>query len=152
MHFTKSFLSLVNHKTNEIADGTLLFHSHCIVYRMIFSLDIFLLSGTVQKIVIENPAKRAKKESNETPKLANFSIKCTKKVVRDSCAGCIQKFVSSQVRIMHVAALGGKEMWYHVPCFARSRSELGWLESGEMLPGFKRLSETDQKMVEKQLP
>lgn len=49
-------------------------------------------------------------------------------------------------------SFGGKAMWYHVPCFVRSRSTIGWLESAEALPGFKRLPEPDKEMVKKQIP
>lgn len=106
--------------------------------------------------------KRAtEKCKKEPPNLADFSIETTK-VVRDSCCGCQQAFVVPDVRIMHVVyktdltdescEFVGQATWYHVVCFARSRSELGWLESGESLPGFKRLSNEDKVIVKRHIP
>lgn len=110
--------------------------------------------------MVENPAKRVKK--SEPAKSADFTIECVKIERDDFCTACKQKFAISSIRIMYVVyctdltvenfSFGGKAMWYHVPCFARSRSQIGWLQSGEMLPGFKRLSEQDKEMVKKQIP
>lgn len=49
-------------------------------------------------------------------------------------------------------AYDGKAVWYHVICFAGARSELGWVQSADALPGFKRLSEEDKEMVKNQIP
>lgn len=46
----------------------------------------------------------------------------------------------------------GQAYWYHVPCFVRLRTEIGWLRCGDMLPGFKRLSANDKEMIENQIP
>lgn len=103
----------------------------------------------------------AEKLKSESPKLCDFNVETTK-AVHDSCNGCRQKFVIPEVRIMHVVyktdltdetfLFGGLATWYHVICFARSRSELGWLESGENLPGFKRLLDKDKEIVKKHIP
>lgn len=110
--------------------------------------------------MVENPAKRAKIEI-ELAKLSDFSIECVK-IDGDFCVACKQKFFISEVRIMHVVystdltvenfSFGGKAMWYHVLCFTQSRSQIGFLHSGEMLPGFKRLPELNKEMVKKQIP
>lgn len=47
---------------------------------------------------------------------------------------------------------GGQASWHHVDCFAQLRSELGWYESGDKLPGFKTLDKDDQAAVKKSLP
>lgn len=109
--------------------------------------------------MVKHPAKRAKK--SELPKSSDFSIERVK-VERDFCVACKQKFGIAEIRIMHAVfstdltvenlSIGGQAMWYHAPCFARSRSQIGWLQSGEMLPGFKRLPEHDKDMVKKQIP
>lgn len=116
--------------------------------------------GTIRKNVVKNPAKRAKKDI-KMPKASDFSVECVK-IERDCCIECKQKFVLSEIRIMHVVystdltvenfSFGGKAVWYHMPCFTRLRSKIGWLQSGEMLPGFKRLSEHDKEMVKKHIP
>lgn len=46
----------------------------------------------------------------------------------------------------------GKAEWYHVACFVRLRSEIGWLCCGDSLPGFKRLSNDDKEMIQNQIP
>lgn len=47
---------------------------------------------------------------------------------------------------------GGQDMWHHVTCFAKLRSELGYFESADKLPGFKSLSKADQKDAAAQIP
>lgn len=38
---------------------------------------------------------------------------------------------------------GGQAIWHHVGCFAQLRTELGWFDSAENLPGFKSLSKVE---------
>lgn len=92
------------------------------------------------------------------PKLPDFGIEYAK-VDRDLCTGCRQNIQVQEIRIMNVVydtdrntAFDGEATWYHVICFARSRNELGYLQSAETLPGFKRLSEKDKEMVKNQIP
>lgn len=47
---------------------------------------------------------------------------------------------------------GGQALWHHVECFAQLRTELGWFESGERLPGFKSLNKDDQATVMQHIP
>ena len=47
---------------------------------------------------------------------------------------------------------GGQDMWHHLSCFAKLRSELGYFESAEALPGFKLLNKADQADAKKELP
>lgn len=118
----------------------------------------YFLIGTIEMNAVKHVAKKRKTES---PKLSDFSIELVK-IERDFCEACKWKFVASEVRIMHVVystdltdenfSFGCKAMWYHVPCFVRLRNKIGWLESGEMLPGFKRLPEQDKELVKKQIP
>lgn len=91
-------------------------------------------------------------------KLPNFGIDYAR-VTRDSCFDCKKKIRKGKMRIMNVAcdanqntACDGLATWFHVECFARSRQELGFLESGENLPGFKRLKEEDQEHVKRIIP
>lgn len=94
----------------------------------------------------------------QAPKVPDFGIEYTKKE-QDSCEACQQKIKKDEIRIMNVVydvsrntAYDGKAMWYHVICFVGRRNELGWLQSGESLPGFKRLSEEDKEMVKNHIP
>lgn len=43
-------------------------------------------------------------------------------------------------------------MWHHLACFAKLRSELGYLECADKLPGFKSLEEKDRKEAISQIP
>lgn len=91
----------------------------------------------------------------------DFSIEYTK-TDQDACKGCTQQIQKAELRIMRFVPDGsatqndafqaGQAHWYHVPCFVRLRSEIGWLRSGEMLPGFKRLAPNDKNMIENQIP
>lgn len=79
------------------------------------------------------------------------------KANRDLCTCCTQEFPRGEIRIMRVVYEShenyvGKANWYHVPCFARSRTDLGWLQSAESFPGFKRLAEEDKEIVIAQIP
>lgn len=47
---------------------------------------------------------------------------------------------------------GGQDLWHHLTCFAKIRSELGYFESADQLPGFKTLNKNDQAEAKKQLP
>lgn len=47
---------------------------------------------------------------------------------------------------------GGQPLWHHVECFAQLRNELGWLQKGDCLPGYKSLKKEDQSDILKFLP
>lgn len=104
---------------------------------------------------------KAETEMNVTA-IPDFGIEYARSD-RDKCEGCIQQIKQSEVRIMKFVrdeneirwigctSYDGKATWYHVLCFARLRSELNWWESGEMLPGFKRLREEDKESVKEHI-
>lgn len=94
----------------------------------------------------------------KVPTLPDFGIEYAREG-HDSCAACAQNIKKTEIRIMNVVydihlstPYDGKAVWYHVICFVGARTELGWLQSGESLPGFKRLSEEDKEMVKNQIP
>lgn len=81
------------------------------------------------------------------------------KVKRDTCTECNQKIAKGSIRIMkvvhdanHNAVFDGLAVWFHVECFARTRSKHDWLESADALPGFKRLTDEDKETVKRQIP
>lgn len=113
---------------------------------------------------VENESKtesKEQKQQQEKAKLPDFHIEYTRSE-RDACSGCKHMIRVPEIRVMNVVyttdltvenfSFGGKATWYHVPCFVRKRHDLGWLESAELIPGFKRLSEADKQMVKKQIP
>lgn len=90
--------------------------------------------------------------------LKDFVIEYSKSS-RATCRGCEQKIMKEEIRISKKdfetdvgKRYGGQDMWHHVTCFAKMRSELGYFESGNKLPGFKTLSKADQAEVVKQIP
>ncbi|XP_068156658.1 poly [ADP-ribose] polymerase [Drosophila tropicalis] len=108
-------------------------------------------------VVVE--AKSGKKRSKaESGALKDFGIEYAKSG-RAACRGCEQKITKDQVRIRKTVydtevgmKYGGQALWHHVECFAQMRSELGWFDTGENLPGFKSLKAEDKKEVQNALP
>lgn len=110
---------------------------------------------------VENELKKGTKVQRAKAKPPDFHIEYTRSE-RDACTGCGQMIRSPEIRIMNVQYVtdltgdnflfGGKAIWFHIPCFVRSRYDLGWLDSAGSLPGFKRLSEEDKQLVKKQIP
>nr|CAI5827669.1 unnamed protein product [Callosobruchus analis] len=107
------------------------------------------------------PDKKGKKRGVDKLKqqaLKDFTIQYAKSG-RAMCRGCELKILKDEIRISKKdyesdigAKYGGQDMWHHVQCFAQLRSELGYYESADKLPGFKGLSAKDQADVKKQLP
>lgn len=94
----------------------------------------------------------------KTPKLPDFGIEYAREE-QNACASCKQNIKKGEIRIMNVVydvsritSYDGRAMWYHVICFLGVRSELGWLQSAESFPGFKRLSEEDKETLKNQIP
>lgn len=90
--------------------------------------------------------------------LNDFGIEYAKSG-RASCPGCLLKISKDEVRIKKTVhdteigmKFGGQALWHHVECFAQLRTELGWLETGALLPGFANLDKEDQANVKKHLP
>lgn len=95
--------------------------------------------------------------------VANFMIKYNT-MARNSCTDCRRPIKSKELCIMRVVdetkedknknnvTRSGTANWYHVACFVRQRSEIGWLCSGDLLPGFRRLSTDDKETIQKQIP
>lgn len=105
--------------------------------------------------------KRAADEGTSKATLAlinDFSIEYASSG-RSSCPGCFQKIPKDEIRIKKIAhdteigmKFGGQAISHHVECFAQLRTELGWLASAELLPGFDLLSKDDKATVLKALP
>lgn len=119
-------------------------------------------------IVVPEPKGRGKgkKRAGENSSASSLSAALLKdfgieyaKSGRAACAGCEQKIPKDEVRIKKTLydtevgmKFGGQAIWHHVECFAQLRSEVGWFETGEFLPGYKSLSKDDQAIVKKHLP
>ncbi|XP_072398728.1 poly [ADP-ribose] polymerase [Diabrotica undecimpunctata] len=106
------------------------------------------------------PDKKGKKRAGDKidaklkkEALKDFRIEYAKSG-RAACRGCEQKILKDEVRIAKKdfetevgKKYGGQDLWHHVTCFAQVRSDLGYFESGDKLPGFKGLKKEDQNTV-----
>lgn len=118
-------------------------------------LNLFYIAGTSDT---ESESEATAADKTLVP---NFSIEYTK-VDRDSCNDCGQYFKRGELRIMRFVPdmndneyddmQSGEAHWYHVACFVRLRSDIGWLCCGGLLPGFTKLSIGDQELVKSQIP
>lgn len=78
---------------------------------------------------------------------------------RSTCPACQQKIPKDEIRVQKKVydtevgqKFGGQALSYHVDCFAQMRTELGWLASADLFPGFKGLSKDDRASVLATLP
>ncbi|KRT82026.1 hypothetical protein AMK59_5757, partial [Oryctes borbonicus] len=108
--------------------------------------------------VIVPPKKGAKRNAATMVGLQDYKVEYSKSG-RASCRGCEQKILKDQIRISKKdfetevgRRYGGQDLWHHLTCFAKLRSELGYFAGGDALPGFKSLKKDDQQEVKKQLP
>ncbi|GLV44778.1 Poly-(ADP-ribose) polymerase [Carabus blaptoides fortunei] len=119
--------------------------------------------GSLESVVL--PQKKGKKRAEPggagtsgNAALKDYTIEYAKSG-RAACRGCEQKILKDEVRVAKKdfetevgKRYGGQQMWHHLDCFAKLRSELKYFETGEKLPGFKSLKVDDQKNVKVQLP
>lgn len=112
----------------------------------------------------DNTENTSKENSHKQPtkvKLPDFRIEYTRSE-GEACTKCKKMIRAPEIRLKNVQYTAdlmvengthrGSATWYHIPCFVRSRRKLGWLESGEHLPGFKRLLKKDKEIVQEQVP
>lgn len=97
-------------------------------------------------------------------KMCDFMISYVVRFTTDKCTDCHTRFNRNDMRIMrsfHSAEAdenqnfeigSGQANWYHVACFVRERSQIGWLYCGNLLPGFKHLEPKDRKIIRNQIP
>ncbi|XP_018335477.1 poly [ADP-ribose] polymerase [Agrilus planipennis] len=116
----------------------------------------------VATAVVPLPKKGKKRDKKEAAAikaaLADFKIEYSKSS-RATCRGCEQKIMKGEVRISKKdyetevgMKYGGQDMWHHLTCFAKLRSELQYFEGADKLPGFKTLNKEDQTVAKKEIP
>ncbi|XP_014212183.1 poly [ADP-ribose] polymerase [Copidosoma floridanum] len=78
---------------------------------------------------------------------------------RSTCCGCQEKIIKEEVRISKkdfesedARKYGGLDRWYHVECFAKLRSELGFFDTGANILGADALTDEDKKTLLNALP
>lgn len=118
--------------------------------------------GGTSIIVPEKKGKKrpADKIEQQSKKLAlkDYSIENAKSG-RAICKGCEQKILKDEIRVSKkeyesdiARRIGGADQWHHLTCFAQLRSELGYFEDANKIPGFKKLSKPDQEAARKAIP
>lgn len=102
--------------------------------------------------------KGKKRTADQNMALKDFGVEYAASA-RAMCRGCEIKIMKDEVRIKKVdyttevgMKYGGQALWHHAECFAKLRSELGYFEKGEALPGFNYLKKEDQAKVKQLLP
>ncbi|KAH8292667.1 hypothetical protein KR044_013023 [Drosophila immigrans] len=118
--------------------------------------EVEKLIGTGAQTVESNSGKKRSKE--ECQAIKDFEIQYAKSG-RAACRGCELKIIKDEVRVSKTVydtevgmKYGGQKLWHHLECFARLRSDVGWFDTGENLPGYKLLNTMDRAEVKKCLP
>lgn len=114
--------------------------------------------GGVVPAATTGKGKGKKRSAAENMALKDFGVEYAASA-RAMCRGCEIKIMKDEVRIKKIdyttevgMKYGGQPLWHHAECFAKLRSELGYFEKGEALPGFRYLKKEDQETVKKLLP
>ncbi|EDV98556.1 poly [ADP-ribose] polymerase [Drosophila grimshawi] len=117
--------------------------------------ELTKLIGNAQVAVAGKAGKRSKAEQQA---IKDFGIEYSKSG-RAACRGCELKINKDEVRVCKTLfdtevgmKYGGQKVWHHLECFAKMRSDLGWFDTGETLPGYKGLKADDKAEVLKLLP
>lgn len=102
--------------------------------------------------------KGKKRTAEQSMALKDFGVEYASSG-RAVCRGCEIKILKDEVRVKKVdyttevgMKFGGQAMWHHAECFAKLRSELGYFEKAEALPGFNSLKKEDKAKLKELLP
>ncbi|XP_030371333.1 poly [ADP-ribose] polymerase [Scaptodrosophila lebanonensis] len=100
----------------------------------------------------------SKRRKGDTGAHKDFGIEYAKSG-RAACRGCEQTISKNEVRVRKTVydtevgmKYGGQALWHHLDCFAQMRSELGWFDTGENLPGYESLKAEDKSAIKKVIP
>ncbi|XP_055640621.1 poly [ADP-ribose] polymerase [Toxorhynchites rutilus septentrionalis] len=115
-----------------------------------------LVSGVVAPPTGKGKGK--KRTAEQSMALKDFGVEYAASG-RALCRGCEIKILKDEIRIKKIdyttevgMKYGGQPLWHHAECFAKLRSELGYFDKGESLPGFTGLKKEDKETVKKLLP
>ncbi|XP_058116088.1 poly [ADP-ribose] polymerase [Anopheles ziemanni] len=102
--------------------------------------------------------KGKKRSAGEALSLKDFGVEYAPSG-RAMCRGCEIKILKDEVRIKKVSydtevgmKYGGQPLWHHAECFANLRSDLGYFEKAEVLPGYRSMKPEDQTKLKQLLP
>lgn len=119
---------------------------------------IAALGGGVVEAAPTGKGKGKKRTAEQSMALKDFGVEYASSG-RAMCRGCEIKILKDEIRIKKVdyttevgMKYGGQALWHHAECFAKLRSELGYFEKGESLPGYRNLKKADMETIKKLLP
>ncbi|XP_055614181.1 poly [ADP-ribose] polymerase [Uranotaenia lowii] len=119
---------------------------------------IAALGSGVVEAAPKGKGKGKKRTAEQSMALKDFGIEYASSG-RATCRGCEIKILKDEPRIKKVdyttevgMKYGGQALWHHIECFAKLRSELGYFEKGDALPGFRYMKKEDQAKVNELLP
>uniref|UniRef100_A0AAG5CYC8 Poly [ADP-ribose] polymerase n=2 Tax=Anopheles atroparvus TaxID=41427 RepID=A0AAG5CYC8_ANOAO len=120
--------------------------------------SIALFVQGVAPVTGGSKGKGKKRPAGEALALKDFGVEYAASG-RAICRGCEIKIMKDEVRIKKVSydtevgmKYGGQALWHHAECFAKLRSELGYFEKAEVLPGFSMMKPEDQTKLKALLP
>ncbi|XP_054714565.1 poly [ADP-ribose] polymerase 1-like [Uloborus diversus] len=106
---------------------------------------------------IEKGSTSSSKSSSASSENNDFAIEYAKSS-RSTCKVCSEKIVKGEIRVSKLDTessearrFGPIPQWRHLDCFVKVRQELGFVESGDRLPGFKNLSDEDKEDVKEKI-
>uniref|UniRef100_A0A182XE12 Poly [ADP-ribose] polymerase n=1 Tax=Anopheles quadriannulatus TaxID=34691 RepID=A0A182XE12_ANOQN len=109
-------------------------------------------------VPVAGKGKGKKRTAVEAQSLKDYGVEYAPSG-RAMCRGCEIKILKDEMRIKKVAydtevgmKYGGQPLWHHAECFAKLRSELGYFEKAESLPGYRSMKPEDQKILRGLLP
>ncbi|KAM8703187.1 hypothetical protein ACLKA7_007896 [Drosophila subpalustris] len=118
--------------------------------------EIEKLVGSGSQTVESKSGKKRSKQEQQAIK--DFGIEYAKSG-RAACRGCELKINKDEVRVSKTVydtevgmKYGGQKLWHHLECFAKLRSDVGWFDTGENLPGYKQLKAEEKEEVKRLLP
>lgn len=116
------------------------------------------LGSAIVPTTSKGKGKGKKRDAPASGSTKDFTLEYAKSS-RAICRGCEIKIMKEEVRISKKdytseigMKYGGQDMWHHLSCFAKLRSELKFFAGGDQLPGFNSLNKADKAEVLKQLP
>ncbi|XP_053681345.1 poly [ADP-ribose] polymerase [Anopheles nili] len=102
--------------------------------------------------------KGKKRSASDALSLKDFGVEYAASG-RAMCRGCEQKILKDEMRIKKIVydtevgmKYGGQPLWHHAECFAKVRSDLGYFDKAESLPGFRSMKHEDQAQLKEWLP
>ncbi|XP_055324089.1 poly [ADP-ribose] polymerase-like [Sitodiplosis mosellana] len=90
---------------------------------------------------------------SELPSIKDFSVQYSQSG-KNVCSGCIEPIAKGKIETKKVVKATGSadiSVWYHLECFTKHSSKLGWNGPSTNLPGFQKLNKKDREKLKKKM-